>query len=113
MPTEWLVIAVVALIALLVAANVARRAADHGDPRPGVRSPRRAARRGPIGAAVDLIDASVAAYVVRDRLGRSTATRAERQAAAEKAALIERADEIRRLRASAHGPGPTPPIERR
>jgi hypothetical protein len=113
MPTEWLVIVVVALIALLVAANVARRAADHGDPRPGVRSPRRAARRGPIGAAVDLIDASVAAYVVRDRLGRSTATRAERQAAAEKAALIERADEIRRLRTSAHGPGPTPPIERR
>jgi hypothetical protein len=114
MPTEWLVIAVIALVALLVAADVARRSAEHGERLTGARQPGRTAHRsGPIGAVIDLVDASVAAYVVRDRLGRSTATRAERQAEADKAAVVARADEIRRLRAAADRQPTVPPSERR
>jgi len=114
MPTEWLVIAVVAVVALVVAANVVRRAAERGGTPNGIPAWGRASeRRGPIGAVIDLVDASVAAYVIRDRLGRSTATRAERQAKADKAAVVARADEIRRLRAAADGQRAFPPTEHR
>jgi len=91
----------IALAAIVVAASVARRSGEHADRIAGRRPVARAARRGVLGAVVDLVDQSVAAYGLRSRLGISTATRAQRRAAEAQAALVARAEEIRHHRTSA------------
>lgn len=95
------VVVLIAFAALFVAASASRRAAEHADRVAGRRPTADAARRGPLGALVDLVDQSVAAYSVRQRLGLSTKTRSERRADAARAALVARADEIRRIRTGA------------
>src|SRR5689334_11675630 len=92
------VLLAVAVAAILVAALVARRSGDHADRVAGRRPVAHAARRGPFGAVADLLDQSVAAYGLRQRLGVSTRTRAERSADAAQAALVARAEEIRHHR---------------
>jgi hypothetical protein len=98
------VIALIALVALFVAASASRRAAEHADRLAGRHTVAGAARRGPVGALVDLVDQSVAAYSIRQHLGLSTKTRAERRAGEARAALVARADEIRRMRTGAARP---------
>jgi hypothetical protein len=92
------VVLLIAIAALFVGSSAARRAAEHADHVAGRRPVVDAARRGPVGALLDLIDQSVAVYTVRSRLGLSTKTRSERRADAARAALVARADEIRQLR---------------
>lgn len=101
MPIELPVIIVVATVALVAAAVVAQRAAEHADLQAGRAPAPGGARRGPIGALLDLLDQSVAAYMIRSRMGLSTLTRPERQAEEQRASAIARADEIRRLRMGA------------
>jgi hypothetical protein len=98
------VVVLIALVALFVASSASRRAAEHADRVAGRRPVAGAVRRGPLGALVDLVDQSVAAYSVRRRLGLSTMTRAERQVEAARAAQVARADEIRRIRTGAAPP---------
>ncbi|HEV8699123.1 MAG TPA: hypothetical protein VGQ89_15610 [Candidatus Limnocylindrales bacterium] len=98
------VVVLIAFAALLVSSSVARRAGEHADRVAGRRPVANAARRGPLGAVVDLVDESVAAYNVRRRLGLSTKTRSQRRVDASRAALVARADEIRRLRSGAIPP---------
>ncbi len=98
MPTEWLAVAMIAIVALVVASTVGRRAGEHADRQAGRRTTAQAHRRGPIGAALDLVDASVAMYALRQRLGLSTTTRVERQAEDARMAAIARAEAIRRQR---------------
>src|SRR5918996_715227 len=105
MPIDLPVILLVAIVALFVASTVAQRAGAHADRVAGRRPVADADRRGPIGAVVDLLDRSVAAYTIRSRLGLSTLTRSERRAEAQRAAAIAQAEEIRRLRS-----GPPSPI---
>jgi hypothetical protein len=107
MPVDPRVILLIALVALLVAAIVARRAGEHADRAAGRRPVAHVARRGPLGAVVDLVDQSVAAYVLRQRLGLSTRTRAERRVDAARAAQIAHAEEIRQHRTG--GPPPAQP----
>ena len=95
------VVVLIALVALFVASSASRRAGEHADRVAGRRPVADAARRGPFGALVDLVDQSVAAYSVRRRLGLSTMTRAERRADAARAAQVAQADEIRRIRTGA------------
>jgi hypothetical protein len=104
MPIDLPVVVLIAIAALFVSSSVARRAGEHADRVAGRRPVANAARRGPLGAVVDLVDESVAAYNVRRRLGHSTKTRAERRADASRAALVAKADEIRRQRAGAIPP---------
>lgn len=101
MPIDLTVIVLIAFAALVIASSVARRAGEHADRVAGRRPVANAARRGPLGAVVDLVDESVAAYNIRRRLGVSTKTRSERRADAARAALVAHADEIRRMRTSA------------
>jgi hypothetical protein len=101
MAVDLPVVVLIALAALFVAASASRRAAEHADQVAGRRPAADAARSGPLGALVDLVDQSVAAYTVRQRLGLSTKTRSERRADAARAALVAHADEIRRMRAGA------------
>jgi hypothetical protein len=95
------IVLLIALAAIVVAASVARRSGDHADRRAGRRPVARAARRGPVGAVVDLVDQSVAAYGLRRRFGRPTATRAQRRAQDAQAAIVARAEEIRHHRTGA------------
>jgi hypothetical protein len=104
MPVDPRVILLIALVALVVAAIVARRAGEHADRTAGRRPVAHVARRGPLGAVVDLVDQSVAAYVLRRRLGLSTRTRAERRIEAARAAQIAHAEEIRQHRTGAPPP---------
>lgn len=105
MPIDLPVVLLVAVVALIVASTVARRAGDHADRVAGRRPPVHASRRGPTGAVADLLDQSVAAYGLRRRLGLSTKTRAERRADDARAALVAQAEEIRR-----HRTGAAPPV---
>lgn len=105
MPIDLPVVLLIAIVALFVASTVAQRAAAHADRVAGRRRLADADRRGPIGAVVDMLDRSVAAYTIRSRLGLSTLTRPERRAEAQRAAAIAQAEEIRRLRS-----GPPPHI---
>ena len=105
MPIDPPVVLLVAVVALFVASTVAQRAGAHADRVAGRRPVAGADRRGSIGAVVDLLDRSVAAYTIRSRLGLSTLTRSERRAEAQRAAAIAQAEEIRRLRS-----GPPSPI---
>jgi hypothetical protein len=106
MPIDLPVIILIAIVALVVAATAAQRAGDHADLKAG--RPIEAAHRfGPFGAVVDVLDQSVAAYLVRSRLGRSTLTRPEREVEDQRAAAVAYADEIRRQRGGvpeAHAP---------
>jgi hypothetical protein len=95
------VILLIALATIVVAASVARRSGEHADRVAGRRPVAHAARRGPIGAVIDLVDQSVAAYTLRRRLGLSTATRAHRRAEEAQAAIVARAEEIRHHRTGA------------
>ena len=95
------VLLVIALAAFVVAASAARRSGEHADRLAGRRPAARAARRGPLGAVVDLVDQSVVAYDLRRSFRRSTATRADRSAHEAQAALIARAEEIRLHRTGA------------
>jgi hypothetical protein len=106
MPVDPRVILLIALVALVVAAIVARRAGEHADRAAGRRQVVEVARRGPLGAVIDLVDQSVAAYVLRQRLGLSTRTRAERRVDAARAAQIAHAEEIRQ-----HRTGGPPPVQ--
>jgi hypothetical protein len=106
MPVDPRVILFIALVALVVAAIVARRAGEHADRAAGRRQVAQVARRGPLGAVVDLVDQSVAAYALRQRLGLSTRTRAERRVEAARAAQIAHAEEIRQ-----HRTGGPPPVQ--
>jgi hypothetical protein len=99
------VVILIAIVALFVASSAAQRAGAHADRVAGRRLIADSDRRGPIGAVVDLLDQSVAAYTIRSRLGLSTLTRPERRAEAQRAAAIAQAEEIRRLRS-----GPPSPI---
>jgi hypothetical protein len=101
MPIELPVIIIVAVVALVAAAMVAQRAAEHADEQAGRPPAPGGTRRGPLGALLDLLDQSVAAYMIRSRLGLSTLTRPERQAEEQRASAMARADEIRRLRMGA------------
>jgi hypothetical protein len=101
MAVDLPVVVLIALAALFVASSASRRAAEHADRVAGRRPVADESRRGPIGALVDLLDQSVAAYTVRRRLGLSTKTRSERRADEARAALVARADEIRRMRTGA------------
>jgi hypothetical protein len=101
MPIDLPVVLVIAAIALVVASTVAQRAGAHADRAAGRRRVAHADRRGPLGAVVDVLDQSVAAYTVRSRLGLSTMTRVERRAADQRAAAMAQADEIRRVRVGA------------
>ena len=67
-------------------------------------------RRGPIGAVLDVIDASVGTYAIRRALGRSTLTRADRaaQRAREAAVAEAMAEEEVLRRISGEGPVPSP-----
>ena len=103
MPLDPPVILAIAVVALFVASSVAQRAGAHADERAGRTRSANADRRGPVGPVVDLVDRSVAAYTLRSRLGLSTLTREERRLAAERAAAVARADEIRHARS---GPAP-------
>jgi hypothetical protein len=105
MPIDLPVVILIAIVALFVASTVAQRAGAHADRVAGRRRIAASDRRGPVGAVVDLLDRSVAAYTIRSRLGLSTLTRPERQLEAQRAAAIAQAEEIRRLRN-----GPPPPI---
>jgi hypothetical protein len=107
MPVDPRVILLIALMALVVAAIVARRAGEHADRAAGRRPVAQVARRGPLGAVVDLVDQSVAAYMLRQRLGLSTRTRAERRVEAARAAQVAHAEEIRQHRTG--GPPPAQP----
>jgi hypothetical protein len=98
MPIDPPLIMLIAIVALLVASMVAQRAGAHADSVAGRRPVKGADRRGSLGAVVDMLDRSVAAYTIRKRLGRSTLTRAERRAADQRAAAVAQAEEIRRLR---------------
>ena len=101
------VVLLIALAAIVVAAIVARRSGEHADRIAGRRPVASAARRGPLGAVGDLFDQSVAAYGLRRRLGRSTATRAQRRSEEAQAALVARAEEIRHHRTGATPLRPT------
>ena len=98
MPLDPPVILAIAVAALFVASSVAQRTGAHADEQAGVARLEDANRRGPVGAVVDLIDRSVAAYTLRSRLGLSTLTREERHLADQHAAVVARADEIRLAR---------------
>ena len=78
MVPELLVFALIAVVAVVVAVTVYRRAGERDAP--AVRRAPQAHRPSPLGTLVDLIDGSIALYVIRERLGRSTVTRAERRA---------------------------------
>jgi len=103
MPLDPPVILAIAVTALFVASSVAQRAGAHADERAGRPRATNADRRGPVGAVIDLVDRSVAAYTLRSRLGLSTLTREERRMADERAAAVARADAIRQARS---GPAP-------
>jgi hypothetical protein len=105
MALELPVLAIIAFLALAVAAAAARRTGDHADRLAGRRKVDRADRRGALGPAVDLVDRSLALYTIRSRLGRPTATRAERRALEERSATMAQADVIRQMRA-----GPPRPV---
>jgi hypothetical protein len=105
MPIDLPVVILIAIVALFVASTVAQRAGAHADRVAGRRRIAGSDRRGSIGAVVDLLDQSVAAYTIRSRLRLSTLTRPERRAEAQRAAAIAQAEEIRRLRS-----GPPSPI---
>lgn len=105
MPIDLPVILLIAVVALFVASTVAQRAGAHADRVAGRRPVADADRRGSLGAVVDMLDRSVAAYTLRSRLGLSTLTRSERRVEAQRAAAIAQAEEIRRLRS-----GPPSPI---
>jgi hypothetical protein len=100
MAVDLPVVVLIALAALFVASSASQRAAAHADRVAGRRPVANAARRGPVGALIDLVDQSVAAYSIRRRLGLSTRTRSERRADEARAALVARADEIRQMRTS-------------
>jgi hypothetical protein len=104
MPIDVPVILIIAAVALLVAATVAQRSGEHADLKAGRRRPVGAHRTGPIGAVLDVLDQSVAAYMIRDRLRRSTLTRPERHAEDEQAAAIAKANEIRLMRTGVPAP---------
>ena len=95
------VILAIAVAALFVASSVAQRTGAHADEKAGALRLEHADRRGPVGAVVDLIDRSVAAYALRSRLGLSTLTREERRLAERHAAAVAQADEIRQGRGGA------------
>jgi hypothetical protein len=101
MPIDLPVVLLIAAVALVVASTVAQRAGAHADREAGRLRVAHADRRGPIGAVVDVLDKSVAAYTVRARLGLSTMTREERRAADQRAAAIAHAEDIRRVRIGA------------
>jgi hypothetical protein len=98
MPLDPPVIFAIAVAALFVASSVAQRAGAHAAQKAGVKRLENADRRGPVGAVLDVIDRSVAAYTLRARLGLSTLTREERHLANQYAAVVARADEIRLAR---------------
>ena len=93
MPIDLPVVLLIAAVALVVASTVAQRAAPMPIERPAAFASRTLIGAGPIGAVVDVLDKSVAAYTVRARLGLSTLTREERRAADQRAAAIAHADE--------------------
>jgi hypothetical protein len=105
MAIDPLLILLVALVAIVVAATAARRSAEHADRLAGRRPV--PARRGPLGAVVDLLDESLVVYGIRQRLGLSTRNRVERRTDEARAALITRADEIRQHRTGASPVRPT------
>lgn len=98
MPLDPPVILAIAVVALFAAASVAQRTGAHADERAGRARAASADRHGPVGAVIDLLDRSVAAYTLRSRLGLSSLTREERRLADERAASIARADQIRLAR---------------
>ena len=104
MPAELPVVVLIAIVALVVASIVARRAAEHADRVAGRRTVAGSGRRGALGAVGDLLDQSVAAYSLRRRLGLSTRTRSDRRAADVQAAQVAAAEEIRRRRTGAPPP---------
>ena len=101
MPIDLPVVLIIAAVALVVASTVAQRAGAHADRAAGRHRVAHSDRRGPIGAVIDVLDQSVAAYTVRTRLGLSTLTREERRAADQRAAAIAHAEDIRRVRIGA------------
>jgi hypothetical protein len=101
MPIDLPVVILIVAVAIIVGSSVARRAGEHADRVAGREPVAYTPRGGPLGAMVDLLDQSVAAYAVRRRLGLSTRTRAEKQADDARAVLVARAAEIRRLRSGA------------
>lgn len=98
MPLDPPVILAIAVAALFIASSVAQRTGAHADEKAGVTRLEDADRRGPLGAVVDLVDRSVAAYTLRSRLGLSTLTREQRQLADRHAAVVARADAMRLAR---------------
>ncbi|HET9083878.1 MAG TPA: hypothetical protein VFN41_05685 [Candidatus Limnocylindrales bacterium] len=98
MPLDPPVILAIAVAALFVASSVAQRSGAHAALKAGVKRLDNADRRGPVGAVIDVIDRSVAAYTLRSRLGLSTLTREERHLANQHAAVVARAEEIRLAR---------------
>jgi hypothetical protein len=101
MPIDLPIIILIAVVALIVASTVAQRAGAQADRAAGRHRVAHADRRGPLGAVLDVLDQSVAAYTIRSRLGLSTLTRVERRAADQRAAAIAQAEEIRRVRVGA------------
>ncbi len=98
MPLDPPVILAIAVAALFVASSVVQRTGAHADEKAGIPRVQEADRRGPVGAVVDLVDRSVAAYTLRSRLGLPTLTREERRMAHERAKAVARAEQIRLAR---------------
>ena len=98
MTVDLPIVLLMAFVAIVVAAMVAQRAGEHADRVAGRRPMAHGRRRGPLAAVADLLDQSVAAYGLRDRLGLSTRTREQRRAQDAQAALVARAEEIRHHR---------------
>ena len=88
MPTDLPVLALIGIVAAAVALAVFDRTGA------GSRTAQ-AHRRGPVGRFVDVLDASIAMYLVRQMLGQGTATRAEGRAERARQALAAAEEDAR------------------
>ena len=104
MPVDLPVLVVIAVAATVVAVAALRRTAERET---GGRPASQAHRPGVIASAVEVVDASIGAYLVRRMLGRSTTTRAEGRA--ERARVAMAADEEAARRAGVAGPSGVAP----
>src|SRR6186997_2366932 len=105
MPTDLPVLVLIAVAATAVAVAVLRRTAER-DAEGAPRAPQ-AHRPGMIAAVTDVVDASIAMFLVRRSLGRPTTTRAENRAERARLALVAADEEARRASVAGHSGAPT------
>ena len=109
MPPDIFVLAIGATVAAVAGIAVYLRTGTRTADRGAAARRAQAHRPGPLDVLVDLVDGSIGAYTLRQRLGRSTETRAERRAARARADALAAEAAGRWRLTPADGTTPAPP----